>query len=137
MSQVNWLTFLDRIEPFTATAATPAPLPCGFSGRGPQSGYPDPSPNQPLNSSSGQTLVSSPQPQYSQSGPSHATGPIHVSGISAQPRTGKAGLRAQQHHVVQPPVQLDDSGARFNENGEQVSSSLRLPNEVPPSYTPR
>ena len=42
---------------------------------------------------------------------------------------------AQQYDNVQQPVQLEDSGVRFNEDGEQAGPS-QLPTEVPPTYTP-
>jgi len=119
----------DHVEPFNANATTPAPSSTGFTGQGPQSAYSDGSSNQPLNR---QTLPS----QYSQSGPSDASGPTHVSGITAQPRVGKAALIAQQFQDVQPPVQYEDSGVRFNPNGEEAGPS-HLPAEVPPSYTPQ
>ena len=68
------------------------------------------------------------RPQSSQSGPTH------VPGTPAQPGTGKAVLTAQRHPDVQPPVLLEDSGARFNANGEQEFGLSQFPNEVPPSY---
>ena len=123
-------TLLDRVEPFNATPGSP-PVSAGFNGRGPQSAYSDGSSNQPLNPTFGQTVSNS---QYTQSGPSEP-GVTHVSGISAQPRTGKAALMAQQYDNVQQPVQLEDSGVRFNEDGEQAGPS-QLPTEVPPTYTP-
>ena len=123
-------TLLDRVEPFNATPGSP-PVSAGFNGRGPQSAYSDGSSNQPLNPTFGQTVSNS---QYTQSGPSEP-GVTHVSGISAQPRTGKAALMAQQYDNIQQPVQLEDSGVRFNEDGEQAGPS-QLPTEVPPTYTP-
>jgi hypothetical protein len=67
-------------------------------------------------------------PQPSQSGSTH------VPGTPAQPGTGKAVLTAQRYPDVQPPVVLEDSGARFNANGEQEFGLSQFPNEVPPSY---
>lgn len=120
---------LDHVEPYNTTATTPAPS-SGFNGPGPQSTYSDGSSNQPLN------LAVSPQPShYSHSGPSES-GMTYVSGNSAQPRTGKAALMAQQHQNVQQPIQYQDSGMRFNENEEQEPGPSQLPAEVPPSYTP-
>ena len=42
---------------------------------------------------------------------------------------------AQQRQSVQQPVQLEDSGIRFGQNGEREAGPSQLPNEVPPSYT--
>ena len=137
MYQVDRSAFLDHIEPFDATAATSATLSAGCSGRDPQSTYLDTNSNKPLDSTSGWTLVSSPQPQNSRSAPSNAAGPKRISGISAQQRTGKAALRAQRHRDVQLPVKSKDSGIRFNQSGEQVTGPLRLLKEFPPSYSPR
>jgi len=128
----------DHVEPFNAASTTHAPSSAGFSGPGPQSAYSDGSSHQPLNPSMRQTLVSSHPSQYSQSGPSDTTGPRYVSGITAQPRTGKAALIAQQYENTEQPVQLTDSGVRFNANGEpeEVAGPSQLPVEVPPTYTP-
>jgi len=117
-----------HVEPFNATpATTPAPSSAGFTGRGPQSAYSDGS-AQPLNPSLGQAT--------GQSGPSE-TGLTYVSGSSVtQPRTGKAALIAQQFRDVEEAVQLEDSGIRFNENGQQAAGPSQLPSEVPPTYTP-
>jgi hypothetical protein len=120
----------DHVEPFNAAVTTPAPSSAGFS-QGPQSAYSDGS-SQPLNQNFRQTLTD--PSRYSQSGPSEP-GQTYVSGSSGQPRVGKAALIAQQHQV-QPPVQLEDSGIRFNENGEQEAGPSHLPTEVPPTYTP-
>jgi hypothetical protein len=87
-----------------------------------------------LNPTFRQAVVSSQPSQYSQSGPSE-TGMTYVTGTSAQPRTGKAALMAQQYQEPQEPVQYQDSGVRFNETGEQAGPS-QLPTEVPPTYTP-
>lgn len=132
----------DRVEPFNAAPTTPAtpgspPLSsAGFSGRGPQSAYSDSSSNQPLSPSFGQTALRSQPSQYSQSGPSEA-GVTYVSSTSAQPRTGKAALVAQQYeNVPEEPVQYQDSGIRFNETGGQEPGSSQLPRDVPPTYSP-
>ncbi|KAF9643343.1 hypothetical protein BDM02DRAFT_1511226 [Thelephora ganbajun] len=125
----------DHVEPFNATPATPAPSSPGFNRPGPQSAYSDSSSNQPLNPSFGQAVSPLPS-QYSQSGPSEA-GLTHVTSTTAQPRTGKAALMAQQYQNVQQPIQYEDSGVRFNENGEQEAGPSNLPHEVPPSYTPQ
>jgi len=125
----------DHVEPFHSTAVTPAPSSAGFNGPGPQSVYSDGSSNQPLNPSARHTL-SAHTSQSGHSGPSDLAGLTYVSGTSAQPRTGKAALMAQQFQDVQQPVQLEDSGVRFGETEEEPGPS-QLPNEVPPSYTPR
>lgn len=124
---------LDHVEPFNAT--TPAPSTAGFSGSGPRSAYSDGSSTQPLNPSFGQTVGTSDPSRYSQSGPSE-TGQTQFSGTSGQPRVGKAALIALQNQDVQQPVQFQDSGIRFNENGEQEAGPSQLPTEVPPTYTP-
>jgi hypothetical protein len=120
-----------HVEPFGTAPTTPGPSSPGFNGPGRLSAYSDSS-NQPLNPRN--TLISSPPSHYSQSGPSES-GVTYVSGNSTQPRTGKHALIAQQHQNVQPAVQLEDSGMRFNE-GEQEPGPSQLPSEVPPSYTP-
>ena len=137
MYQVHQLALPDHIEPFDATAVTSATLSSRFSGWGSQSAYLDAGSNQPLSPTFAWTPVSLLQPQYSQSGPRNPTSPIRVSGTWTQPRIGKGGLRAQQYHDVRPPVQFDDSGVRFNGNGEQAADPSQLPNEVPPSYAPQ
>lgn len=117
---------LDRVEPFDATAATPAsppPSSTNFNGPGTQSAYSDGS-SQPLNR---QTFFNT------QSGPSE-TGTTNAPGMT-QPRTGKAALIAQRDDR-QEPVQFQDSGIRFNELAEQAAGSSQLPMEVPPTYTP-
>ena len=98
--------------------------------------YSDGSSNQPLNPAARQSVVSSirPQSQYTQS--MGDSGITYVSGNTAQPRTGKAALIAQQYQNVHPPVQHEDSGARFNENDEEEAGPSHLPTEVPPTYTP-
>jgi len=126
------LALLDHVEPFSAPATTPAPSSAGFSGRGPQSAYSDSS-SQPLNPTFGQAVTD--PSRYSQSGPSE-TGQTYVSGSSGQPRVGKAALIALQDQGAQQPVQLQDSGIRFSENGEQEAGPSQLPTEVPPTYTP-
>ena len=98
--------------------------------------YSDGSSNQQLNPSVRQTLTSTHPSRYSESGPSES-GPTYVSGNTAQPRMGKAALIAQRYQNVQEPVQLEDSGIRFNEGREEEPGSSRLPAEVPPSYTAR
>jgi hypothetical protein len=118
----------ERIEPFDPAAApptSPPPSSAGFNRQGPQSAYSDGS-SQPLNR---QTFIST------QSGPSDA-GVTHVSGTSAQPRTGKAALIAQQYEDTAEPVQFQDSGIRFNETGGEGAGPSQLPSEVPPTYTP-
>ena len=124
------LALLDHVEPFSA-ATTPAPSSAGFN-QGPRSAYSDSS-SQPLNPSFGQTVTD--PSRYSQSGPSEA-GMTYVSGSSGPPRVGKAALIAQQNQGTQQPVQYQDSGIRFNENGEQEAGPSQLPSEVPPTYTP-
>lgn len=128
------LALLDHVEPFSAAATTPAPSSAGFS-QGPQSAYSDSS-SQPLNPSFGQTVTD--PSRYSQSGPGPVseTGQTYVSGSSGQPRVGKAALIALQNQDTQQPVQFQDSGIRFNENGEQEAGPSQLPTEVPPTYTP-
>ena len=125
------LALLGNVEPFNATATTPAPSSAGFSqtgfNQGPQSAYSDGS-SQPLNPSLGQTVTD--PSRYSQT----EAGQTYVSGTSGQPRVGKAALMAQ-NQATQQPVQFQDSGIRFNENGEQAGPS-QLPTEVPPTYTP-
>ena len=126
------LALLDHVEPFNATATTPAPSSAGFS-QGPQSAYSDSS-GRPLDPSFGQTVTD--PSRYSQSGRLSETGQTYVSGSSGQPRVGKAALIAQQNQGTQQPVQYQDSGIRFNENGEQEAGPSHLPTEVPPTYTP-
>jgi hypothetical protein len=83
--------------------------------------------NMPSNPAFRQSIISSSQPQYTQSGPSE--------NAMAQPRTGKAALIAQQQdQSMQQLIQLEDSGTRFNENEEAGPS--QLPKVVPPAYTP-
>ena len=124
------LALLDQVEPFNAAVTSPAPSSAGFN-QGPQSAYSDGS-SQPLNPSFGQSVTD--PSRYSQSGPSEA-GRTYVSGSSGQLRSGKAGLMAQNQEVQQP-VQFQDSGIRFNANGEQEAGPSALPTEVPPTYTP-
>jgi len=121
-----------HVEPYDTTATTPAPSSGGFNVPGPQSAYSDNSSNQPLNPA---LALNSNTTRYSQSGHSES-GMTHVTGTSAQPRTGKAAYIAQQQQNVQQPVQLEDSGIRFNENAGQEPGPSHLPAEVPPSYTP-
>jgi len=121
----------DNVEPYNATATTPAPSSAGFS-QGPQTAYSDSS-SQPLNPPISQSVTN--PSRYSQSGPSEA-GMTYVSGTSGQPRVGKAALIALQNQEGQQPVQFQDSGIRFNENGEQEAGPSVLPSEVPPTYTP-
>lgn len=117
-----------HVEPFNATPASPPPSSIGFSRPGPQSAYSDGSSAQPLNPSARPS-------QYTQSGPSDP-GLTYTSSTTTQPRTGKAALIAQQHEEVQP-VQFQDSGIRFNQNGEQAEAGpSQLLSEVPPTYTP-
>jgi len=127
---------LDDVD---ATATTPVPSSAGFtgSGRGPQSRYSDVSSNQPLNAAVRQSYVSSipSQPNYAQPGPSEG-GMTYVTGNTAQPRTGKAAHLSQQFQNAQQPVQYEDSGIRFSQNGVQEAGPSQLPTEVPPSYTP-
>lgn len=118
----------DHVEPFNAAVTTPAPSSAGFT-QGPQSAYSDGS-SQPLNPTFRQTLTD--PSRYSQS----EAGQTYVSGSSGQPRVGKAALIAQQNQGTQQPVQYEDSGIRFNENGEQEAGPSQLPTEVPPTYTP-
>lgn len=118
------MTFLDQIEPFNASTTSP-PSTAGLGRPGPQSAYSEGSSSQPLN----------PNMRQSQTGPSEA-GLTSVSGISAQPRTGKAALIAQQYENTPDPVQYQDSGIRFNETVEQEAGPSQLPTEVPPTYTP-
>lgn len=62
----------------------------------------------------------------------------YVSGTAAQPATGKAALIARQQQGMHPPVQHEDSGMRFGEEEDQEAAGpSQVPNEVPPSYTPR
>jgi len=126
-----------HIEPFGTGPTTPAPSSAGFSGPGRMSAYSDNSSNQPLNPRN--TLISSPPSRYSQSGPSQSgpsePGITYVTSNSAQPRTGKHALIAQQHQNVQPPIQYEDSGIRFNEGADHEVGPSQLPAEVPPSYT--
>jgi len=110
-----------HVEPFNAT--TPAPSSAGFGGPGTRSGYSDDTSSRPLSPSVMQTIVSG----------SSDTGPTYVTGTTAQPRTGKAALMAQQYQTLEHPVQLEDSGVRFGEQG--AGPSQAVPNEVPPSYT--
>jgi hypothetical protein len=128
----------DHVEPFNATATTPARSSAGFGGPDPQSTYSNRSSSQPLNPGVRQSTVSSmlSPSQYTQSGPTEG-GITYVSGNSAQPRTGKAALIAQQFQNVQQPVQHEDSGARFGETVEEEAGPSQLPTEVPPLYTPR
>jgi len=122
-----------HVEPSNGTATTPVPSSTVFPGPIRQSTYSDGSSNQPLN----RPASSNPTSRWSVSG--HTDGDInHVSGISAQPRTGKAALVAQQQNALQP-IQYEDSGIRFNENAEnaeQEPGPSQIPHEVPPSYTP-
>jgi len=121
--------------PFSPPATTPTRLSTAFGGPVRQSTYSDGSSNQPLNPAVRQSYMSSiPSQPQTQSGPSEG-GITYVSGNSAQPRTGKAALIAQQYRNTQQPVQLEDSGIRFNENVEEEAGPSQLPHEVPPSYT--
>ena len=126
--RIYLLALLDHVEPFNAnanaTATTQVPSSAGFS-QGPQSAYSDSS-SQPLNPSLGQTVTD--PSRYSQ------TGHTFVSGGSGQP-TGKAALIAQ-NQGVQQPVQFQDSGIRFGDNGQPEVGPSQLPTEVPPTYTP-
>lgn len=129
-----------RVEPFNTVPATPATpgsaiSSTGYSRPGPQSAYSDGSSNQPLNPAFGQTFVNPRSSQFTQSGPSES-GLTSVSGTSAQPRTEKAALIAQQYQNVQQPTQHSDSGMRFDESGEQQAGPSQLPQDVPPTYTP-
>ena len=124
---------LARIEPFNITATTLVSSTSGFSGTGPQPEDPD----SPLSPTYGQAITSPTRSQYSQSG----TGPsdavlTYVSGISAQPRVGKAALIVLQSQDVQRPRQHRDSGIRFHENQEQEAGPSRTSGTVPPTYTP-
>jgi hypothetical protein len=111
---------LDHVEPFNTAATTPAPPSAGFSGPGPQPAYSDYNPSRPFNPAFRQSIISSSQPQYTRSAPSEGATP-HVPGNpTAQPRTGKAALVARQHQSRQQPVQLEDSGARFDGNEEEA-----------------
>jgi hypothetical protein len=126
---------LGHIEPYNATATTSAPPPAGFSGSDPQPAPVDDSSNRPFNLPFRQSIISSSQPQYTQSGLAE-DGLRYVSGNTAQPNTGKAALIAQRHQGMQQPIQ-HDSGVRLNEDEEREVGPLRSANVVPPSYTPR
>jgi len=43
---------------------------------------------------------------------------------------------ALQSQDMQQSTQYQDTGIRFNENGEQEAGPSRLRNEVPPTYSP-
>lgn len=122
----------DQVEPFdTTTVGSPPASAAGFSQAGPQSTYSDANSQQPLR----QQAVGGSQPsQYTSSGPSEG-GLSRVTGTTAQPRTGKAALIAQQQDAPQP-VQYEDSGVRFNQGGVEEAGPSQLPVDVPPSYTP-
>jgi hypothetical protein len=127
-------TLLGRVEPFDATSV---PSSTGVSGSGPQPASSNAGLNRPFNRHFRQSLASESQLQYTQTGLSEdAT--THVSNTMAQPRTGKAAFIAhQQHQSVQQPVQLEDSGVRFDEHEGEIAGASRLPNIVPPIYTER
>jgi hypothetical protein len=125
---------LGHIEPYNATATASAPPPAGFSGPDPQPPFFDESSNRPFNLPFRQSIISSSQPQYTQSGPTES-GPAYVSSNTAQPNTGKAALIAQRHQGMQQSVQRDDSRVRLNEDGEREAGPSRSANVVPPSYT--
>jgi hypothetical protein len=123
-------TSLDHVEPLNATA-TPSPV--GISGLAPQSAYSDDGSNRLWSPAFRQSIISSSQPQYNKS--SLSEGDLtYVSSAAARPWTGKAALVAQQN--IPQPVRHEGSGARFNENEEEVAGPSKLPTEVPPSYTP-
>jgi len=116
------------VEPFDPTTST---LPPDASLSGPHA-YPD---NQ-LIPPSGPVVTNTIPLRPSQPDPNE-TVLTHVTGNSAQPRVGKAALIALRNQSVREgPAQTQDSGIRFNENGEREASPPPFRSEVPPTYSP-